>query len=146
MDLADQFSRAFLPAAAEAGVEIPAVSRHMPIFSQCLGRGDAPVLVACCRRAGTRPHRRPGQVLMLTNHRLVITAESRLLRRIRLHLNCDLRDLADVTWIPEPALAGIRLAATAVDGVRENLWVDAGDPDRVRRLDDVLHVVFPLRT
>jgi hypothetical protein len=132
----------FRPAAAPTGVEIPAVSRHIPIFSRCLGLRDAPVLVARCRRVGSRPRRRPGQVLMLTRHRLVITAESRLLRRMRLHLNCDLRDLADVTWTPEPEQGGIRLAATAMDGVRENLWVDAGDADRVRRVDDVLKAAF----
>ena len=37
----DVFSRTFLPAAAEAGVAIPTVSRHMPIFRRCVEADDA---------------------------------------------------------------------------------------------------------
>jgi hypothetical protein len=151
----DQFSRTFLPAAAEAGVGLPAFSRHIPIFRRCVGQRDTPVFVARCRGADPRPARadarrtgagrRRNQVLLLTRQRLVVTAESGLLRRLRLHLNAELRHLADVTWTPEPALGGIRLAATAVDGVREHFWVEASGPDRVRRLDAVLSQLFAPR-
>jgi hypothetical protein len=140
MSAPDQFANTIAPAAAESGVEIPSVSRHIPIFRRCVGQRDTPVLVARCRgtNAGTRHH----QVMMLTRRRLVVTAESGLLRRLRLHLNSELRHLADVTWTPEPALGGIRLAATAVDGVREHFWVEAGTSDRVGRLDAVLRQLF----
>ena len=46
----DVFSRTFLPAAAEAGVAIPTVSRHMPIFRRCVESDDATVLVTRCLR------------------------------------------------------------------------------------------------
>jgi len=120
----------------------PAAARHNSVFSRCLGHRDTPVLVAHCRQAGTRSRRRRGHVLMLTRRRLVITTQSHLLRRPRLHLNCDLRDLADVSWTAEPELGGVRLAATAVDGVREHLWLDAGDAEGVRQVDGTLRSVF----
>jgi len=126
-------------------MDLPELGRHMSIISRCLGKRDTPVLVARCQPAEGQPHRarrRPAHVLMLTHRRLVITEESRLLRRLRLHLNCDLRDLVDVTWTPEPAQGGVRLAATAVDGVRENLWLDAGDAAGVQHLDGALRSVF----
>ena len=44
----DVFSRTFLPAAAEAGVAIPTVSRHMPIFRRCVEPDDSTVLVTRC--------------------------------------------------------------------------------------------------
>ena len=49
----DVFSRTFLPAAAEAGVAIPTVSRHMPIFRRCVEPDDATVLVTRCVSART---------------------------------------------------------------------------------------------
>jgi hypothetical protein len=183
MDALDDFSLTIQPAAAHAGVETSAVSRHLPIFRRCVGQRDTPVLVARCSSADPRPRgtvglrlrwlllataglaplaprarggsshaavlalrtlgrRRRREMLLLTRHRLVVTAERGLLRRLRLYLNCDLRDLGDVTWIPEPARGGIRLAATAVDGVREHFWLDAGSPDRVRHLDAMLRQLF----
>ncbi len=118
------------------------MGRHLPILRRCLGQRDTPVLLARCGRPGqTRPRGRH-QVLLLTRRRLIVTSESRLLRRLRLHLNCELRHLADVTWSPEPALGGVRLAATAVDGVREHFWVDAGNAARVHRVDGVLRQLF----
>src|SRR5205823_8711175 len=120
-----------LDAATQAGVETSAVTRHIPILRRCLGQRDTAVLVARCTSADPRPSRVLGRrhrrdMLMLTRRRLVVTEERGLLRRLRLYLNCELRHLGDVTWTPEPALGGIRLAATAVDGVREHFWVDAG--------------------
>jgi hypothetical protein len=147
MDALDEFSLTIQPAAAQAGVETSAVSRHLSIFHRCVGRLDPPVLVARCSSAdpcpNTKRHRRHRRdMLLLTRHRLVVTAKSGLLRRLRLYLNCDLRDLADVNWVPEPELGGVRLAATAVDGVREHFWLDAGGPDAVSRLDALLRQVF----
>lgn len=142
MALLDQYSRTFLPAAEKAGVGIPAVSRHIPIFQRCVGLRDKPILLARCYRPDERKIRRRRKVLLLTRLRLVVTTESRLLRRMRLHLNCELRHLADVTWTPEPTLGGVRLAATAVDGVREHFFVDAGTPERVQRVDGILRQLF----
>ncbi len=91
----DVFSRTFLPAAAEAGVAIPTVSRHMPVFRRCVEADDTAVLVARCLHPD-----RPLQgefLLVLTHRRLVVTQETRLLRRLRLHLNAELRHLATST-------------------------------------------------
>jgi hypothetical protein len=142
MKVLDTFSSTFLPAAAEAGVAIPTVSRHMPILRRCVGPRDTTVLVARCSRrhhalGGGRSH-----LLLLTRRRLVVTAESRLLRRMRLHLNSALNHLADVTWTAEPTLGGIHLSATAIDGVREHFWIKVDEADQIGRLDDLLHEVF----
>jgi hypothetical protein len=60
----------------------------------------------------------------------VVTAKSRLTRRLRLHLTLELHHLSDVTWTPEPTLGGVRLAVTAIDGVRQHFWIDADDVTR----------------
>src|SRR3712207_4766681 len=94
----DVFSRTFLPAAAEAGVAIPTVSRHMPIFRRCVDSDDTTVLVTRCQRS-ERPL--AGEyLLLLTYRRLVVTQETRVLHRLRLHLNANLRHLSNVTWNP----------------------------------------------
>jgi hypothetical protein len=136
----DVFSRTFLPAAAEAGVAIPTVSRHMPVFRRCVESADATVLVARCLRPD-----RPMQgefILLLTYRRLVVTQETRLLHRLRLHLNTELRHLSNVTWNPDPRLSAIELAATAVDGVRERFWIKTGHPKQVWHLDALLSHAF----
>jgi hypothetical protein len=73
---------------------------------------------------------------MLTRYRLVVTAKSRLTRRVRLHLSLDLDHLGDVTWTPEPTLGGVRLDVTAVDGIREHFWIESPDVARVGELLD----------
>ncbi|BCJ71611.1 hypothetical protein CS0771_11550 [Catellatospora sp. IY07-71] len=136
----DVFSRTFLPATGEAGIPMATVSRHMPIFRRCVEAGDATVLVA----RALRPERPLGRefLLLLTYRRLVITQESRILRRLRLHLNTDLRHLANVTWHPDPRLSAIEFAATAVDGIRERFWIHAGHPKQVWHLDALFSHVF----
>ncbi|MEJ3742452.1 hypothetical protein WEI85_04040 [Actinomycetes bacterium KLBMP 9797] len=136
----DVFSRTFLPAAAEAGVAIPTVSRHMPVFRRCVEADDATVLVG----RSLRPDR-PMQgeyLLLLTYRRLVVTQETRVLHRLRLHLNTELRHLSNVTWNPDPRLSAVELAATAVDGVRERFWIKTGHPKQVWHLDDLLSHAF----
>jgi hypothetical protein len=140
----DVFSRTFLPAAAEAGVAIPTVSRHLPVFRQCVEPEDAAVLVSRCLRPD-RPLR--GEfVLLLTQRRLVVTQETRLLHRLRLHLNADLRHLHNVSWSADPRLSAVELAATAVDGVRERFWIKTGHPSQVWHLDALLSHAFRPRT
>jgi hypothetical protein len=136
----DVFSRTFLPAASEAGVAIPTVSRHLPVFRRCVSPDDATALVARCLRPD-RPMR--GEfLLLLTYHRLVVTQESRLLHRLRLHLNTDLRHLNNVSWNPDPRLSAIELVATAIDGVRERFLIRTGHPKQVWHLDALLSHVF----
>ncbi|BCB80707.1 hypothetical protein GCM10022251_01480 [Phytohabitans flavus] len=136
----DVFSRTFLPAAAEAGVAISTVSRHMPVFRRCVEADDATVLVTRCLRPD-----RPMQgefLLLLTYRRLVVTQETRVFHRLRLHLNTELRHLSNVTWNPDPRVAAVELAATAVDGIRERFWIKTGHPKQVWHLDALLSHVF----
>jgi hypothetical protein len=140
----DVFSRTFLPAAAEAGVAIPTVSRHMPVLRRCVEPDDATVLVTRCLRPD-----KPMMgdfLLLLTYRRLVVTQETRLLHRLRLHLNADLRHLSNVTWNPDLRQSAVELAATAVDGVRERFWMRLGDPRQVSHFDALLRHVFRERT
>jgi hypothetical protein len=140
----DVFSRTFLPAAAEAGVAMPSVGRHMSIFRRCVAADDATALVARCLRP-----ERPLQgeyMLLLTYKRLVVTHESRVLHRLRLHLNSEIGHLGNVTWNPDPRLSAVELAATAVDGVRERFWIRVGHSKQVWQMDALLSHVFKPRT
>ena len=136
----DVFSRTFLPAAAEAGVAIPTVSRHMPIFRRCVDRDDYTVLVTRCLRPDAPLA--AGHLLLLTNRRLVVTQESRVLHRLRLHLNANLRHLNNVTWRTDASRSVIEVAATAVDGVRERFLMRLGRPETVAHFDMLLQHVF----
>ena len=139
----DVFSRTFLPAAAEAGVAIPTVSRHMPIFRRCVEPDDPAILVTRC----TRPDApMTGDFLMvLTYRRLVVTRETRVLHRLRLHLNADLRHLSNVTWNPDPRGPAVEVFATAVDGVRERFRTRLGRPEQVWHFDALFEHVFTQR-
>ncbi|MFV2102298.1 hypothetical protein [Micromonospora sp. LOL_024] len=139
----DVFSRTFLPAAAEAGLAVQTASRHMPVFRRCVGSGDATVLVTRCSRPD-----RPligDHLLLLTHRRLVITRQTRVLQRLRLHLNTELRELSHVTWSPDPRLRCVELAATAIDGVRERFLIRAQHPQQVWQLDALLNHAFRAR-
>jgi hypothetical protein len=136
----DVFSRTFLPAAAEAGVAIPTVSRHMPIFRRCVEPDDSTVLVTRC----VSPDRPLAGdfLLLLTYRRLVVTQETRVLHRLRLHLNANLRHLSNVTWNTDLRTSAVDVAATAVDGVRERFRMRLGDPEQVCHFDALLKLVF----
>lgn len=140
----DVFSRTFLPAASEAGLSISTVSRHMPVLRRCVTRDDVTVLVSRCHRAD-RPLR-GSHLFLLTNHSLVVTGETRVLRRVQLHLATDLRYLSDVLWTPYPSLTALEFTATVVDGVRERFWLRFDDADRLNRVDALLGDVFRDRT
>ncbi|MFG1802795.1 hypothetical protein ACGFI4_21875 [Micromonospora carbonacea] len=138
----DVFSRTFLPAAAETGLAVQAVSRHVPVFRRCVGAGDASVLVARCGR----PDRAAGDyLLLLTHRRLVVTRQTRVLHRLRLHLNAELGELSDVTWSADPRQPAVELAATAIDGVRERFVIRVQHPRQVWQLDALLHHAFSTR-
>jgi hypothetical protein len=139
----DVFSRTFLPAAAEAGVAVPTVSRHMPVFRRCVDPDDSTVLVTRCVRPEAPM---AGEFLMLlTYRRLVVTRETRVLHRLQLHLNANLRHLSNVTWSPDVRQSSVDLAATAVDGVRERFRMRLGEADRVWHFDALLKHVFTER-
>lgn len=136
----DVFARTFLPAAEQAGVALQTVSRHMPVFRRCVGAADATLLVTRCSRPD-----RPADgdyLLLLTHRRLVVTRQTRMLHRLRLHLNTELRHLHHVTWNTDPAGSTVELAATAVDGIRERFLIRAGHPRRVWQLDALLQQLF----
>jgi hypothetical protein len=121
---------------------MPTVSRHLPVFRHCVEANDATALVARAHR----PDRPLGRefLLLLTYKRLVITQESKLLRRLRLHLNAEIRHLSNITWHPDPRLAAIELAATAIDGIRERFWIHASHAKQVWHLDALFsHVLRP---
>jgi hypothetical protein len=136
----DVFSRTFLPAAAEAGVAIPTVSRHMPIFRRCVEPDETTVLVSRCLRPDTPM---AGEfLLLLTHRRLVVIQETKVLHRLRLHLNANLRHLTNVTWNADPGRSALDVAATAVDGVRERFRMRLGEPETVWHFDALLRGLF----
>ena len=136
----DVFSRTFLPAAAEAGVAVPTVGRHLPVFRRCVDPDDPTILVTRC----TRPEApMAGDFLMvLTYRRLVVTQETRVLHRLRLHLNANLRHLSHVTWNPDVRGSAVEISATAVDGVRERFRMRLGGAEQVWHFDALFQHVF----
>ena len=139
----DVFSRTFLPAAAEAGVAIPTVSRHMPIFRRCVEPDDSTILVTRCSQPDAPM---AGDFLMLlTYRRLVVTQETRVLHRLRLHLNANLRHLSNVTWSPDVRESTVEMCATAVDGVRERFKMRLSAPEQVWHFDALFKHVFSER-
>ena len=139
----DVFSRTFLAAAAENGLAAQTVSRHTPVFRRCVGSGDATILVARC----SSPDRPIGgeYLMLLTHRRLVVTQQTRVLHRLRLHLNTELRELSNVTWSPDPRSQCVELAATAIDGVRERFLIRTHHPKQVWQLDTLLNHAFRTR-
>jgi hypothetical protein len=134
----DLFARTFLPAATDAGLDMPAISRHLPVFRRCLG-ADAVLLVTRCTRQD-RPLAE--YVLALTRHRLVILHESRVVHRVRLHLDAPLHELADVTWAADPTGTVLELSATAIDGIRERFTLRPSRLDALAQLDARLVMAF----
>jgi hypothetical protein len=141
--LHDAFSRTYLPAAAEAQIPTATANRHATVLRRCAGTRDTVTVVAPCFRSNRQASRfGPSNVLMVTARRLVITTQSPILRRLRLHLNAELSQLADVTWTAEPDGAVMQLALTAMDGAREHFWIRMGSREQLQRLNDALTLVF----
>ncbi|WP_127499028.1 hypothetical protein [Actinoplanes solisilvae] len=136
----DVFSRTFLPAAAEGGVAIPTVSRHLPVVRRCVEPDETTVLVGRCLRPEAPM---AGEfMLVLTQRRLVVTQETKVFHRLRLHLNANLRHLSNVSWSPSASRTALDIAATAVDGVRERFRMRLNDSDTVWHMDALLRQVF----
>jgi hypothetical protein len=129
------FPRRLRLAATRTGADPAVADRLLPILSSCVPDDDALVLLARV----SRPDDRTAYLLLLTMRRLVVTGETRILRRQRLHLNADPRHLGDVIWTPEPTLGAVAFSATAVDGVREHFWIRTSD---VEVANEALAAVF----
>ncbi|HEY8534536.1 MAG TPA: hypothetical protein VIL44_11830 [Micromonospora sp.] len=129
-----------MPAAAEFGVAIPTVSRHMPIFRRCVEPDDVALLVSKC----VRPDRlMSGDFLfLLTQRRLVVTHETKLLHKLRLHLNTELHHLTGVTWNADPRLGTVAFAGTAVDGIRERFLIKVSPAKQVWHVDALFTYAF----
>lgn len=137
----DAFSRTFLPVAVVwTGVAIQTVNRQLPVLRRCVEADDSPVLLTRCARPGRASA--GDHLLLLTHRRLVVTRQTSVLHRVRLHLNMELRHLGDVIWHPDDRLTAVELAATAVDGVRERFLIRVAGPGQVWRLDTLLEGVF----
>ena len=139
MDVLDLFSRTFLPLAAQAGIPIPTLSRHMPLFRRYADPNDPTMLVTRCARAD-RPLARP-YLLLLTRRHLVVTTESRVLHRPRLHLEARVSALQGVTWQADPSHHSVELAVTTARA-RERFWIKALHPRQLWRYEAALGYVF----
>jgi hypothetical protein len=134
------FARTFLPAAADAGLPMPTISRHIVIFRRCVGPANPVLAVVRCIRA-ERPLAGP-HVLVLTPQRLVVTHESRVVHRIRLHMDAALADLSAISWTADSRRGVLDFVATSVDGVRERFWIPARHPTSVAALEATLGYLF----
>jgi hypothetical protein len=114
--------------------------RHLPVFVQCVEPTDPIMLMTRCAR--------PDQlvadefVLFLTAHRLVVTQESRVLRRLRLHLNANLSHLSNVMWSPDDRQSALEVGVTAIDGVRERFLIKLDGPDQVSEVEAQFRTAF----
>src|ERR1043166_8102427 len=136
----DPFERTFLPAAAEAGLPLASISRQIPIFRRCVGIGQTVLIVTKCSRLD-RPFS-SDHLMLLTRERMVITSESRMLHRARLHLDAAITELTKVVWEADARLTAIEFNATAPDGVRERFLIKTRKPGTIWHLDAALGYVF----
>jgi hypothetical protein len=135
----DAFSRTFLPLAEQAGIAAATVTRHLPLVRAKVDETDPALLVAQCSRPD-----RPGpgtHLLVITRRQLVVTAETRLLRRPCLHLASPVEDLESVTWSADPVGAALDLALSTSEG-RQRFWIRGLHPRHLWRLDAALLKVF----
>jgi len=119
------------------------MNRHLTVLHRCLGPREPALLLAACVLA-ERPRSRFSfaSLILLSRRRLIVTSEYGLCRNLRLYLNVDLRQLSDVAWSADPGRGGLRLAVTAVDGVREHFWIKLGSAERIGRIDALLRDLF----
>jgi hypothetical protein len=109
---------------------------HLAVLRRGVDPDDPTVLAA----------RHRGGFLLLTRHRLVVTRRPRLLSRLRLHLNANLRHLSNLSWSADARQQALTVNLTAVDGVREKFVLQLADADEVRRAEAVFRGVVEQRT
>jgi hypothetical protein len=139
MDVLDAFSRTFVPLATQAGIPAPMVARHLPLLRRHVTPDDPAVLVAECGRP--QGPSRGAHLLVLTPRQLVVTVESRLWRRARVHLASPVADLESVTWSADPVGAALDLALSTPEG-RQRFWIRGVPPRHLWRIDATLVKVF----
>jgi hypothetical protein len=116
------------------------ISRQTPVFRRHVGREQTVLIVTRCSRLD-----RPlfgDHLMVLTKERLVITVESRLLHRPRIHLDAAATELRNVVWTADPRLESIELAATAPDSVREHFLIKVRTPGEIWHLEAAFGYVF----
>jgi hypothetical protein len=114
--------------------------RHLPVFVQCVEATDPIMLITRCVRPDEPM---AGEfVLFLTRHQLVVTQQSRVLRRLRLHLNANLCHLSNVLWSPDDQQSALEVGVTAIDGVRERFRIKLTGPAQVSEVEAVFQTVF----
>jgi hypothetical protein len=114
--------------------------RHLPVFVQCVEPTDPIMLMKRCARPDQPME---GEfVLFLTPHRLVVTQQSRVLRRLRLHLNANLSHLSNVTWGPDDRQSALEVGLTAIDGVRERFLIKLAGPEQVAEVETLFRTAF----
>jgi hypothetical protein len=80
--------------------------------------------------------------MLLTRERLVVTTETRMLHRPRLHLDAAITDLRNVVWEPDARLTSVELTVTAPDGLRERFLIKVRKPGSVWHLEAAFGYVF----
>jgi hypothetical protein len=136
----DVFSRTFLPTATATRMAARSTGRHMPVLRQCVEPDDSTVLMTRC----TRPDQpMAGEfLLLLTRRRLVVTQRSRMLHRLRLHLNTNLSHLSNVTWSADERQSALEVGVTAIDGVRERFVIKLAGMEQVWQVEALFKTVF----
>ena len=84
-------------------------------------------------------------LMLLTRRRLVITQRTRVLHRLRLHLNAELRHLSDLSVSADERQAALEIRMTAIDGVRERFLVRLAGPEQVPAVAEVVRGAFDER-
>jgi hypothetical protein len=128
----DVFSRTFV------------AGRHLTVLRHCVKHDERTVLLTRC----VRPDQpMAGEFLMLlTRRRLVVTQRTRVLQRMRLHLNAELRHLSNVTVGADERQATLEIGVTAVDGVRERFLIRLTSPEEVRTMAEACRDAFTGRS
>lgn len=141
----DRFSRTLLAASAESGLATITLSRHVPSLRRNLRSDDEVLVLTPCLRAGGGF---AGEfLLLLSNRRLVMTRQSKLLNRVRLSVDAPISEISDVHWTTEPSMPGIEVAFTYAEE-RHRFWIKAQHSRHAWRLEAALARTFrrPLRT
>lgn len=140
MDVLDLFSRTFLPLAAEAGIPITTMSRHLTLFRRYADPQEPTMLVARCSPAMWSASGR-NHLILITRRHLVVTRESRVLHRPRLHLAAALVDLQGVTWCTDFDSRVVELAISTASR-RERFRLRSSQLRQMWRLESALGRVF----
>jgi hypothetical protein len=139
MDVLDVFSRTFYPLAAQTGIPMRTLRRHLQVYRRYTDGDDSTMLVSRCARAA-RPDAGP-YLMLLTREQLVVTKETGYIRHPRVYLQVPVSQLQAVTWTADPDGASVDLAMSTPRG-RERFSIQALYARQTWRLDVALGRVF----